>query len=340
MQNINNDKTSLIVSSSKQSALQNLDLNFSFDCFLLFNLCTIHKLIELYENEKDPTKRFSEIEYLLLQKIKRQGQIIDPKIRNICSYKIIYNPSKNNLYGRIYSSFTSISKQVRNSLLFPNYYDFDLSNSFPNIINYLCKINNITLKILPKYLENRHILGEKDEQNFKKLFLAILNDAENKIIVPKDENYAFFLEWQLEAANIRTKLINEKNGTLFRVMEDFEIELLKSVIFFLIYKKKWIYSLLLHDGIYLLKNITSPELIKSINSYLFFKYNYPFTLLQKPIEKYFSIKNKNKKFNTLLSKEKVEDLNEKQRENLTFKYKEDFHYEMMIIKKFENTTHF
>lgn len=71
---------------------------------------------------------------------------------------------------------------------------------------------------------------------------------------------------------------------MFRVCEVVEKKIMKQIFLFLLIKKEWFYSMLLHDGIYLLKQDQNEILINDINDFLFYQFNYPFLLVEKDIK--------------------------------------------------------
>lgn len=268
-------------------------------CSLVFDSRVVDYILLCIENKTlllNKNKNKSDI--LFLKKLNnlsinfKKTQNINSNLKFIDIIYYLPNIKKNKMQfeTRLYSDFTSLSSKVRNTLISGIYQDFDLKNAYPNILNYLCLKHNLDNTYL-----NRYILEVEELRNlhmdFKKLFLMIMNDEDYVIQINKDmpeTGQVFLANWKKERKLLVDKLIvvysKGKETILFDICQGIESEILEQAIFILLLKKKWNYSLLLHDGFYLLKNENNIEIIDTINSWLFYKYKYPFKFIEKDIE--------------------------------------------------------
>ncbi len=113
----------------------------------------------------------------LSKKAKKSKGFIDVKYKQIKKFGRVY-PEKN-------LSISQINRKIRHSLLQYYYYDFDIVNAQPSILNEYCIKNGIKSGFLKIYVKNRdEILNEimtiytVSKEDAKKLIISLLNGGE------------------------------------------------------------------------------------------------------------------------------------------------------------------
>jgi hypothetical protein len=121
--------------------------------------------------------------------------------------KRIYSYSKNSYEGRLYSggSIQGISSIIRGFLMKEITTDIDMSNSFANIIRYVCKKHNISTPELEYYINHRDECLSKFEnrQDGKQAYIssAYSDKFRDKIKIPE------FRKFDKEMKEIQKKII-------------------------------------------------------------------------------------------------------------------------------------
>jgi len=141
---------------------------------------------------------------------------------------------KGGLIGRYFCEgalgLQSMKKCIRHSIAHPFYWDVDMVNAHPEMLNQFCKMNNFETPVLSQYcLERDDIILQSglDKDTFKTEFLAIMNGrqfqknkyaeqlrAEGKAV---DE---FFIEWNNEASHI-LKFVADKHPDIKASKKDY-----------------------------------------------------------------------------------------------------------------------
>lgn len=118
---------------------------------------------------------------------------------------------------------SSIRREVRNTLICDDYYDFDIKNAQPNIIRNLCETNNIPCPIIKRYcLERDEVLKKTmehysvDRDTAKELFIRLCFYGtfygwaqDNNKEIPATE---FIVLFERELQDIATKIKADKNN--------------------------------------------------------------------------------------------------------------------------------
>lgn len=179
---------------------------------------------------------------------KQQLQMLNKQIKNN-KLKVSYKRPKYGL-GRVYPhkslSLCSLRREIRHTLASGNYVDIDVSNAHPEILNQLCKHNNIKTKYLSHYVNNRdEILIEtmkiykctRDEA--KKLYISLMyygsfdswESSENK--EPTDFIYNFVNELKI----LSEKFINV-NPDIVKIVKALQKKNLKGSVMSIILQEK------------------------------------------------------------------------------------------------------
>jgi len=113
-------------------------------------------LIEKYDNTNYSQKMASQLYANEKKQLVAYSKLYDPKL-NACKVEYI-KPSRHK-YGRVFPTkslgLTSLSKQVRNTLIKDTHIDLDLCNAQPAIVYNICIANNIPCPFNTKYNNNR-----------------------------------------------------------------------------------------------------------------------------------------------------------------------------------------
>jgi len=254
---------------------------YRFRCFMLFDPIVLHNLLAL-ESPVIP----AHIKNALLLFSKTASNF--NKTLSICP--IDYHQSKSGsahpYFFRKYGAFTGLWKNCRDLLLWGIYEDYDLKGSFPNILFYICKKNNINAAYLKEFVSNNDY-WQKKCPHFKPTFTRILNATDNYPIISTDkEVIAFLKNWQTEKTVILRLLADKhdlKSFKIFNFCERIESEIMEDFFFFLLATKNWNHVIWLHDGMYLLQNKENDALIKQFNLLIQTKYDYPFEFRKKEL---------------------------------------------------------
>ena len=96
-------------------------------------------------------------------------------------------------YGRLFaqnSSLQGLPREIRNTIAYGLYYDIDMKNAHPTLLNQYCRMNGIRCDILEQYVKNREDILDKitltteiSRDEAKHNFLSILNGG-----LPKFQN--------------------------------------------------------------------------------------------------------------------------------------------------------
>ena len=150
-----------------------------------------------------------------------------PDARNSVQLNTYYNDSKagfhsvkyfqpnNQLYGRYYAKngAASMLREVRHTIFYDNYFDYDFTNCHPCILSWICKNLDIDCPLLDFYISERDEII-KDIPNIKVLAISIINggSADFNNLEKKD---TFIIEFYNEIQRILKRV----NSKLFKFKE-------------------------------------------------------------------------------------------------------------------------
>jgi hypothetical protein len=250
---------------------------------------------------------------------KRRNKIIektkdfDPLIhlKKICKEKkeiihTTYKFSKSlKTYGRLFaqnSSLQGLPREIRNTIAYDFYYDIDMKNAHPTILNQYCKINGIRSNILEQYVNNRDEIIKKfilntniSQDEAKHIFLSILNGG-----LPKIENDFIkdFID-EIKLIHKQVCLLNPEEFKKIKLRKEYNPEgtmmniilcklehliLINAVKFFR--EKGYNVDVLIFDGFMLRKEKDkelNDNILKELNIYIKEKTNYNIEFVEKSL---------------------------------------------------------
>lgn len=272
------------------SILDKIELNESIDLNILNRLINSN-LLQLTRRDKFGIEFDNEKQQLLE---------ISKRVKNN-KLKVQYFKAKYN-YGRVFPSkalsLGSLRRPIRHTLCHNNYTDIDIENCHPQLLKQICDKNNIAIKYLSEYVNNRPaILLETQNyynvsrDNAKLLYLILAYygsfdnwlkevGAENKPPTEFINNYIKELNIigvHISNANSNLKKIvqdlekrNEKGTVVSLYLQDVECKILEVVYKFLI-DKKYIHNnncILCYDGLMIESKYYKPELLNELHDHI------------------------------------------------------------------------
>jgi len=237
-------------------------------------------------------------------------------------------------------SLQSLPREIRQTISEEYYYDIDIKNCHPVLIQQYAKANNLNYQYIKIYNQQRDELLEGysklynvDKSDVKKSFLSILNGGKSFLNMKGKEIPDFVQQYKNEVINIqqyifeneptyktlgianakkkqelyKTKSSNELGSTMNIMLCDIENNILQSMINYL-EKKKIIKSslVMVFDGFMILKedlkDIDINELLKKLEKNVHEELNYKIKLEVKPMKDIINVPNDYKPKNILNNK--------------------------------------
>ena len=265
------------------------------------------KIIQNWDNiiDKLPEKRKN--------KILENSKDFDPLIhlKKMCKDKkeIIHTTYKFSkglkTYGRLFaqnSSLQGLPREIRNTIAYGLYYDIDMKNAHPTILNQYCNANGIRCNILEQYVNNRDEIIEKiitsndiSRDDAKQNFLSILNGGTSKI---QNDFIIKFME-EIKLIHKQVCLLNPDEFKKIKVRKDYNPEgsmmnillcklehfiLMNAVNFFK--TKGYNVDVLIYDGFMIRKEEgkdINDIILKELNIYIKEKTKYDIEFVEKSL---------------------------------------------------------
>ena len=275
-------------------------------------------------------------------KILESSKEFDPLIhlKKMCKDKIeivhtTYKFSKGlKTYGRLFaqnSSLQGLPREIRNTIAFGLYYDIDMKNAHPTLLNQYCRMNGIRCDILEQYVKNREDILDKitstteiSRDEAKHNFLSILNGG-----LPKFQNDFMkqFME-EIKLIHKQVCLLNPDEFKKIKMRKEYNPEgsmmniilcklehfiLMNATNFFK--TKGYNVDVLVFDGFMLRKEEgkeINDEILLELNSYIKEKTKYDIEFVEKSLS------------NRIDLSEYIEPLYEEEAKVSYFKDKEEF----------------
>ena len=273
-----------------------------------------------YINIKDGLKIIQNWDKILAKlPAKRRNKILesskefDPLIhlKKICKDKkyIVYTTYKFSkslkTYGRLFaqnSSLQGLPREIRNSIAYGLYYDIDMKNAHPTLLNQYCQKNGIRCDILEQYVKNRDeiiknitLSTEITSDDAKHNFLSILNGGTTKI---KNEFMEKFIE-EIKLIHKQVCLLNPDEFKKIKARKEYNPEgsmmnivlcklehfiLMNAINFFK--NKNYNVDVLIFDGFMLRKEEDKPineEILNELKTYIKNKTKYDIEFVEKSL---------------------------------------------------------
>ena len=237
-------------------------------------------------------------------------------------------------YGRLFaqnSSLQGLPREIRNTIAFGLYYDIDMKNAHPTLLNQYCRMNGIRCDILEQYVKNREdiinnitISTEISRDDAKHNFLSILNGGIPKI---QNEFIKKFME-EIKLIHKQVCLLNPDEFKKIKIRKEYNPEgsmmnivLCKLEHFILMNATKFFKTkgynvdVLIFDGFMLRKEEgkeINDEILLELNSYIKEKTKYDMEFVEKSLS------------NKIDLSEYIEPLYEEEAKVSYFKDKEEF----------------
>ena len=246
-------------------------------------------------------------------KILESSKEFDPLIhlKKICKDKkdIVYTTYKFSkslkTYGRLFaqnSSLQGLPREIRNSIAYGLYYDIDMKNAHPTLLNQYCQKNGIRCDILEQYVKNRDeiiknitLSTEITSDDAKHNFLSILNGGTTKI---KNEFMEKFIE-EIKLIHKQVCLLNPDEFKKIKARKECNPEgsmmnivlcklehfiLMNAINFFK--NKNYNVDVLIFDGFMLRKEEDKPindEILNELKTYIKNKTKYDIEFVEKSL---------------------------------------------------------
>lgn len=123
-------------------------------------------------------------------------------------HKVKYFQIDNGLHGRYYASngAAAMLREVRHTIFYDYYNDYDFVNCHPVILSWMCKNMNIECPRLNEYIANRDVL-KVGIPNIKILVLAIINGGKKEFNALENKS-EFIIDFYNEMKNVRGEVTN------------------------------------------------------------------------------------------------------------------------------------
>jgi hypothetical protein len=303
-------------------------MNIEFNEFV--NITKANYIIENYDDIKtkfrpESEERLNNINMDPLTLFKKYISKSKPDNNDITknSIKVAYKQNKD--VGRFFAvgslSLQSLPREIRQTISDEYYYDIDIKNCHPVLLQQYAKTNNLNYSYIEIYNNNRDELlkgyGKEfnvSKSDVKKSFLSILNGGKTFLNLKGNDMPDFVKEYKNEVVNIqqyifenesiykklgianakkkqelyKTKSSNELGSTMNIMLCDIENNILQTMINYL-QKKKYIISslVMVFDGFMILKddvkNINVDDLLRKLEKIVYDKLNYKIELDVKPM---------------------------------------------------------
>ena len=132
---------------------------------------------------------------------KQQLQLIKKHTKNN-KLKVVYNKTKY-VYGRVFPnkslSLGCLHRAIRHTLTYNQYVDIDIANCHPEILKQICEANNIPIKFLKEYTDNREKILLETQEHYN------CTRDEAKVLFIILAYYGSFDNWVKERNSINTE---------------------------------------------------------------------------------------------------------------------------------------
>ena len=286
--------------NKSQSIFDKLELNEQIDVSILDKLINSDLLQttswEQFENEK------------------HQLQLIRKNVKkNIL--KVTYSKTKYE-YGRVFPnkslSLGCLHRAIRHTLCYDKYTDIDIANCHPEILKQICEFNNIQIKYLKEYTDNRAEILKQTQEHYncsrddaKLLFIILayygsfdnwVKDRNTQNIEPTEfiKNYIKELKIiGLVITNENPELLqvikslhkkNEKGSTVSIYLQDKERQILEVVYQYL--QNKGLINkdcILCFDGLMILQSKYYSDLLDELSEFVYTNTGFKFQFVQKKL---------------------------------------------------------
>lgn len=232
--------------------------------------------------------------------------------------QVIYTQGKNINFGRYYANvgkkqlgYQTLLREFRHTLANKYYYDIDIKNCQPVILEQYCKKNGINCNMLSDYIKKRDFIlknmGKKynlTKDEVKQQFITIIMGGKiSKDLITSDTLTAFYNEMQViqkeiadrnqsfykYAKNRKDKEYNINGSTTAYLLQDIESQIIISADNFFT-KNGWSSDVLVYDGLMIrkTKEITENDLL-NVNKYVEKEHGYKVEFLIKPMDEGYDI---------------------------------------------------